>query len=141
MASLKILRVLLFAFMFSAVLVSCSKEEEDYDEMEENVVLDGRFDPMGDEENGEEENGEGEEGDEEEGEGSEDEEEGVEFEDDCFDFVYPFDLAFPDGTIQSIETDSILEVIIDEYEDSGLDSLGLPLPVFPITVNRGYIGR
>ncbi|MDF1696294.1 MAG: hypothetical protein P1U56_10695, partial [Saprospiraceae bacterium] len=43
MTSLKILRVFLFAFLFTAVLVSCSKEE-DYDEMDENVVLNGESD-------------------------------------------------------------------------------------------------
>jgi hypothetical protein len=114
MVSSKILKWALFVFLLVPMLTSCNKEMEDegYEETENVVLTDG-----------DEEESDAEDGDDNDSE--------IEWEEDCFDVVYPIEVIYPDGSIILVESDSILEEI---YEDISFDSLDIPLPIFPFSV-------
>jgi len=46
----------------------------------------------------------------------------------CFEIVYPIDISLPDGTVQTVESDSILEYYAEVFDDEDI------IPVFPITI-------
>ncbi len=119
MTSLKFFKVFFVCVMFGTLLSSCSNLNEDAELYGETSELNGIIGQQGDEDTLSEESGDTEEAD---------------FDTDCFDFVFPIEIAFPDGSNTTFEDGTTLEMAIEEWEDLDLDSLGLPMPIYPINI-------
>ena len=106
-------KLIFMAFAITALLTSCEKEVEENETEEYNTELSENESENSDN-NSENESDVG--------------------ESDCFDFIYPIEISYPDGTIKSIDSDSLLEIALDEWEEFSQDTLGELSLVFPIDV-------
>lgn len=56
------------------------------------------------------------------------------FEDECFDFVYPLTVSFPDGSTATANDDDELETIFETWENNNPNAIQEPQLVFPVTI-------
>jgi len=53
---------------------------------------------------------------------------------DCFDIIYPVDISFPDGTTQTVNSETELETAMDTWFSNNPNAVDYPNLVFPIDV-------
>ncbi len=127
MTSLKFLKVLLLSFFTICMLNSCEKDAVDLGSVDrgELTATDGdEATALTDDEDGVEDGDSEDDGDSD----------GLEFDSDCFEFVYPIEVAFPDGSVSTYADEDELELALEEWEDTAVDVTVLPEPVFPIEI-------
>ena len=59
--------------------------------------------------------------------------------DDCFEFVYPIEISFPDGDTESVSTESVstedeLEQLIETWYDANPDATAEPIFIYPLEI-------
>lgn len=58
----------------------------------------------------------------------------TDFEDMCFEFVFPLTILFPDGSTETVNSDNALESAIEAWEDANPNSEDYPTFSFPVEV-------
>lgn len=53
---------------------------------------------------------------------------------DCFEIIFPVDISFPDGTTQTVQSESEMESAIDTWFNNNPNATDFPALVFPIDV-------
>lgn len=107
MTNSKFLKMFLFFLLACTVFTSCDKED-----MDEDYDIDGNFSTNND--------------DDDYGE--------LEFDDDCFEFTYPVDIVYPDGSTVTYNDEDDLEDAIEDWDEQNPGATDIPLPVLPITL-------